>query len=363
MDFHKIANVTIDDVKKAHLADEAIQDKYGVKYHQFWVNQDTGSVFCLVEGPDKETCERVHQMAHGNLACALTEVEIGFYEKLMGKEHKVQEGHVKNNDGSEDLGYRNILIASVYGKTRAHSLTDLSQLQRPHWARKIIMQNIAAYQGRELAWEKDDSLIGVFHNASHAIQCALQIQQELMHFQQKQPEIIFKIGISASQPVTEQGDFFKEAIKLAHRLSVTVQDNQILISSLVKKLCKTEELLADSSSLRSLNLKEEEFVSNLISIAEAKLADQQFDLNRLSNEVCVSRPQLYRKVMSLTGRSPIDFIRDLRMDKALALLKQKRSNIAEIAYESGFNSSSYFTKCFTDKFGCTPSLFMKTDIA
>jgi AraC-like DNA-binding protein len=48
------------------------------------------------------------------------------------------------------------------------------------------------------------------------------------------------------------------------------------------------------------------------------------------------------------------------MDKALTLLKQKKSNIAEVAYETGFNSPSYFTKCFTEKFGCTPSAFAKT---
>jgi hypothetical protein len=52
MDFHKIENITLDAVRMAHSADEAIQDRYGVKYHQFWVNEEAGSVFCLVEGPD-----------------------------------------------------------------------------------------------------------------------------------------------------------------------------------------------------------------------------------------------------------------------------------------------------------------------
>src|SRR6188472_2803424 len=87
MDFHKFDSITIEDVKTAHMADVAIQDKYGVKYHQFWVNQDAGTVFCLCEGPDKETCELVHQLAHGNKACALTEVESGFYKALMGENH------------------------------------------------------------------------------------------------------------------------------------------------------------------------------------------------------------------------------------------------------------------------------------
>ncbi|WP_200975061.1 nickel-binding protein [Echinicola sp. 20G] len=87
MDFHQFEHLSIEDVKTAHIADVAIQDAYGVKYHQFWVNEKAGTVFCLVEGPDKETCELVHQMAHGAVPCALTEVEVGFYDLVMGKGH------------------------------------------------------------------------------------------------------------------------------------------------------------------------------------------------------------------------------------------------------------------------------------
>lgn len=359
MDFHKFENVTLDAVKMAHMADEAIQGQYGVKYLQFWVNEDEGSVFCLVEGPDAATCEKVHQMAHGNLACALTEVETGFYERIMGKYLKLTHGHVQKADGSADNGYRTILAVSLYGITKTEGSKDIFTLQRPQWARKIIVDGMTAYNGRELNWDTGDCLIAVFDDTTEAIACALDIQKELIQFEQRQPEIIFKIGISASQPVTAEGDFFNEAIRLAQRLSMTVQNNKVLISSLVEKLCKEDRLLSDESLIKSLTIKEEEFISNLIRIIEAKLSDQQFDLNRLSNEVCISRPQLYRKIMSLTGRSPHDFVHDLRLGKALSLLKQKKANIAEIAFETGFSSSSYFTKCFTQKFGCTPSVLAK----
>ena len=117
MDFHQIENVTVEDVKAAHIADEAIQDQYGVKYHQFWVNQEAGTIFCLIEGPDKESCQTVHRLAHGNIACALTEVEPGFYKIFMGEGvHVDQGGLVKHDDGTIDLGYRNILVASIRQK-------------------------------------------------------------------------------------------------------------------------------------------------------------------------------------------------------------------------------------------------------
>jgi len=363
MDFHKIENVTIESVKTAHIADLAVQDEYGVKYHQYWVNEEEGSVFCLVEGPDKETCEKVHQMAHGNVACALTEVETGMYETLMGKDHKIDHGRVHHADGSIDLGYRNILVASVYGITSAKDLKNLSLLLTPHWARKIITEKIKAFNGREIKWETDDSLIGIINDSTEAVQCALQIQKELIESELKNPAIVFKIGISVAQPVTKDGDFFAEAIRLAHRLSITANNNQVLISSLVKKLCKDEQLLGSNNSARSLSSAEEEFLSKLLHISETKLSEQDFDLNNLSSEICISRPQLYRKITAITGRSPNDFMRDLRMKKALELLKQKKANITEIAFETGFNSPSYFTKCFTEKFGCAPSMLAKANLA
>jgi len=363
MDFHKFENISIEAVKIAHMADMGVQEQFGVRYHQFWVNEAEGSVFCLVEGPNKETCEKVHRMAHGNVACALTEVETGLYEKMMGKDIKVDQGHVLHTDGSADLGYRNILIASVYGITTVRSSKDLALLLTPQWARKVIALQISASLGREIKWETDDSLIGVFDDTTTAIQCAVNIRHALLEYKNKEPQIIFKIGVSAAQPVTKDGNFFTEAIRLAHRLNVSARDNQVLISSLVKKLCKTERLLRENSFVSSLTSAEEEFISNLLSISEAKLADLEFGLNDLCSKICISRPQLYRKIKSITGRSPNDFIHDLRMSKALALLKQKRGNITEIAFETGFNSPSYFTKCFSEKFGCTPSLFAKSNVA
>lgn len=359
MDFHHIENVTVEDVKRAHMADVAIQDKYGVRYLQFWVNQEAGAVFCLIEGPDPETCEKVHQLAHGNIACALTEVETGFYEMMMGAGHTVNDyGLVQKKNGSLDTGYRTILVVSVYGITKATASSDLSMLLTPTWARKIVREQMERSGGRHLAWDADDSLIAVFDDATDAVSCALYIKKELERFEPKQPDIIFKMGLSASQPVTMEGDFFKEAIKLGHCLSLTAPGNQVLTCALVRKICKNEDIFSDDA-IKSLNTNEQEFISALIRIAESKISDQQFDLNKLCNEICVSRPQLYRKITALTGRSPNDFIIDLRMRKALSLLKQKKSGIAEVAFNSGFNSPSYFSKCFIEKFGCTPSAFLK----
>ncbi len=144
MDFHKISGITIEDVKKAHMADLSVQERYGVKYHQFWLNQKEGTIFCLTEGPDMETCEMVHRLAHGNVACAMTEVKPGYYKAFMGEGHQIDHGIVRNEDGSMDLGYRSILIVQVLPDRLPLCFyeTGPNSFQNLHTGRSERMQSI-----------------------------------------------------------------------------------------------------------------------------------------------------------------------------------------------------------------------------
>jgi AraC-like DNA-binding protein len=360
MDFHQFETVSIDAVKTAHTADVAVQDQYGVKYLQFWVNEAEGKVFCLVEGPDAATCEKVHQSAHGNIACALTEVDPIQYANLMGHNPVSEHGLVQRKNGTPDLGYRTILVVSTYSITTPKDSIHHDTSHTPHWIRRIINEKITTSNARELNWEKDDSVIGVFEDSGAAVQCALNIRHALLaNSNGGEANILFRIGVSAAQPVTPKGNFFSHAIALAQRLCIAAPDNKILISSLVKKLCSGDDSLNRIETVGSLNPTQEQFLSTLLAFAEANLTTQDFGLGELCSNLCVSRPQLYRKIKEISGRSPNDFINDLRLRKALGMLKEKKSSIAEIAFESGFNSPSYFTKCFTEKFGCTPSVYAR----
>jgi len=351
MDFHKIENITVDDVLNAHMADESIQEKYGVKYHQFWVNQKEGSVFCLVEGPDAKTCELVHQLAHGNLACAMTEVEQNHFRLFMGDKLVVDHGLTRSENGEIDDGYRSVLVASIRGITTAKSSGDFHRLQIPSWAKEKVVENIKANRGRTRKWDVDDTVIGVFTDAEDAIKCAEKIQKELQNGPDE-PKVIFKIGISADQPVTRDGEFFSKAIRLSHRLCTTANDNQILVSALVAKLCDGVKV---SSHVRFLDIREEEFVFGLLAITDSKLAEENFNVASICKDIGISRPQLYRKITALTGRAPNDFLKDLRLEKSLTLLKQRTKNVSQVALEVGYSNPSYFSKCFSEKFGCMPS--------
>ena len=79
MDVHQKLpeGATAKDVADAHMADLNTQDKFGVKYINYWLDEKSGKVFCLVDAPDKETATRVHREAHGLEAHTLYEVEAG----------------------------------------------------------------------------------------------------------------------------------------------------------------------------------------------------------------------------------------------------------------------------------------------
>jgi hypothetical protein len=78
MDIHRnVEGLTPEAVAEAHKKDLEVQDEYGVRYHRYWYNDETGEVFCLAEAPSKEAAEAVHRVAHGLTADEIIEVKEG----------------------------------------------------------------------------------------------------------------------------------------------------------------------------------------------------------------------------------------------------------------------------------------------
>lgn len=131
-------------------------------------------------------------------------------------------------------------------------------------------------------------------------------------------------------------------------------------------LSRIDNLLRSRTLLRSLfsgdKAAEEErlcsqdktFVTRLREIIQQHLADSDFSVERLGEEIGLSRVQLYRKVKVLTGKTPVELLRKARLMKARTMVTTTDRSIAEIAYATGFTSPSYFNKCFKDEFGVSP---------
>lgn len=97
-----------------------------------------------------------------------------------------------------------------------------------------------------------------------------------------------------------------------------------------------------------------QFLNNVKNIIESNMEDETFSVEELSNEVGMSRSNLFRKLKALTDQSPNQVIREMRLIRAKELLEKGAGNAAEVAYLVGFNSPTYFSKCFSDYFGVSP---------
>lgn len=101
--------------------------------------------------------------------------------------------------------------------------------------------------------------------------------------------------------------------------------------------------------------RENEFLSKFLASINNHLADSDLSVEDIGDEMCLSRVQLYRKVKALTGKSPVEIIREERLRRGHQLLADSSLTISEIAYRVGFSSPSYFTKCYKDMFGKSPT--------
>jgi len=104
---------------------------------------------------------------------------------------------------------------------------------------------------------------------------------------------------------------------------------------------------------------DEKFLQKALSIVEKNISNTDYSVERMSKDLGVSRGHLYNKIMALTGKTPIEFIRIMRLKRAAQLLGKSQLTVAEIAFEVGFNDPKYFSKYFKDEFKMSPSEYAK----
>ena len=138
---------------------------------------------------------------------------------------------------------------------------------------------------------------------------------------------------------------------------------------------KNNEMWADSKEMikmriyldSKVNLPEPEFVQldkllleKAVKAVEDNLTEPDFDVTALADAMNMSRSTLTRKLKAITGRTPLDFIRNIKMKHARHMLEDKDKSVTEVAATLGYFNRKYFTTCFKEEFGMTPSEFQKS---
>ncbi len=140
--------------------------------------------------------------------------------------------------------------------------------------------------------------------------------------------------------------------ELHARVKNLIEGRKKLKEKFSRSLLVKPEVVAEPSM-------EEKFLMRVKNAVEEHLDDENFSVEELSKEVGMSRAQLHRKLIALTGVSASRFVRNYRLEHAYQLLQNKVGTVSEIAYRVGYSSPAYFTKCFTEDFGISPSQVKK----
>ncbi len=217
-----------------------------------------------------------------------------------------------------------------------------------------IYKSLQKFNGKIIR-HNDNTYLVSFKSVTNAVLCALKIQSNFKYITPKFDTSIRKFKVGIAQLNTK-----KEAELLATRMCEVVKD-QIVITSEIKKYYETENrnTFINKEHIRTLSLSEEQFLCNLMNYVEAIWNESNFSIDKLSKPLKYSTSQVYRKTMALTGNPPSIFIKNFRLNRALNLIHKHKGNIADIARQTGFKSATYFSKCFKDKFGVTPTTYSK----
>jgi predicted ATPase/AraC-like DNA-binding protein/class 3 adenylate cyclase len=288
-----------------------------------------------------------------------------------------------------------IMMTDIVSNSSLRSLDEEKTLQLLEKNRKIQQYLVKKYGG-QWAREMGCQVIMIFDNVLNAVQCAIEMQKEVRHIE----HLFLKIAIHRGEIIPKDKDVLGEAVNLTARIAQIAQKDSILLSgsalSDIRNIKSIQTVALGDFSFKNTTQPEPVFavvlgglavpdlsehplflhaggegptgmispddhlIEQVITVIENNLTNPQLSVSFLSQEVGQSQPQLYRKIQAGTNISPSDLIREVRLKKAAQLLKDNVGNVTEVAYQTGFNNLSYFSKCFLDRYGSLPSDYRKT---
>ena len=139
-----------------------------------------------------------------------------------------------------------------------------------------------------------------------------------------------------------------------------ITNEKVTISKEVNDLYESENRhkSVDKNLFKVLQQEEEEFIILLMEYTETAWSRSDISVSDFQKTLGYSKSKLYRTMIALLGKSPNRFLKEYRLQKALDLLESNRAlNISEIAFQTGFSSPTYFSKCFQEAYGILPSKY------
>ncbi len=357
MDRHDVSEaVTAELVAQLHQADLKIQHKYGCRGLTYWFDDTRKTAFCLVEAPDKHAIMEMHEHAHGEVPHQVIEVDATIVESFLGRIEDPDKAQNTSLNIINDPAFRTIMVLSIehHSFRGDDPFSSISKLKKVY---KEISVTLESFEGN-IVQQNEDALLISFRTVTHAVLCALKIQ-EIFKILRTRYHLNFtelSIGMHAGIPVTDKKSIFEDTIQLARRMGY-ISMSEIVVSMEVQHLFESENLgeVLNQNQIHVLTPEEESFLNNFMELMEKEWQNTEVKVEDFEKNMGISKSKLYREMIRLTGKSPHVFLLHYRLRKSLHLLQKQKGNISEVAFDSGFNSPSYYARCFRKKYGVMPS--------
>jgi AraC-like DNA-binding protein len=358
MDRHDVSEtVTAENVAHLHQEDLKIQGQFGCRGLTYWFDNKRKTAFCLIEADDKNDIIEMHGKAHGEVPNQIIEVDANIVESFLGRIEDPKKAKGAQLNIIDDSAFRTIMVVTL--EPQIHKGYDFAKVRSySEQARTAILEILASHDGK-LVKQREKGFLISFTSASKGVSAALKIKSYLTESDDDtRKHFDLSIGLSAGVPVTEKKSIFEDVIISAERMCRAIK-REIIITSDIKELYDQEnpEPSMDFAGVTCLSREDEAFLKFLMNFTEANWNNAAIKVEDLNKAMGYSKSQLYRKMIELTGVSPNTFISHYRLEEALVLLTKNSRNIAEIAYQTGFTSPSYFSKCFQKRYNHLPSEF------
>jgi AraC-like DNA-binding protein len=361
MDRHDVSEeVTAENVAQLHQADLKIQNEFGCRGLTYWFDEKRKTAFCLIEAPDSNAIKEMHSHAHGQVPHQIIEVEASIVESFLGRIEDPETAQNTSLNIINDPAFRTILASNI----RFYSLKNFKSEAYKYFLTKysnFLADVITRHKGR-IVNQDETNLITAFVSVTDAVTCAFEIQTrfKMLLNEAGLDNIGLKIGLSSGIPVTEKKHIFEDTVNLAERMH-HITRAEVVMTSEVKDLYKSENLnqFINVDKVVVLTSGDEHFLTNLIDFIEHECKNNALSVEDFNKHLGHSKSQLYRKMMTVIGESPNTLLMSIRLSMAVSLLNKQVGNISEIAYDSGFTSPAYFSKCFLKRYDILPSDYLR----
>ncbi len=246
MDRHDIPGASAADVAQAHVADLAMESKYGVEFLTYWFDPDHGKAFCLAKAPGPESLASVHREAHGLIPGEIISVSEDNVLRFLGDLGN------QADDRQLTSSFKTILFTDLEGSTSLlHDVGQAAFMELLGEHDRIIRRALVTSGGREVK-HTGDGIMASFDTVESGLRGALAIRDGFAARMASgaTPALRVRIGVAAGEPVDRDGDLFGSTVNLASRICDAADAGQILVSDTVRDLAVDFEFLLDDGDTR-----------------------------------------------------------------------------------------------------------------